>query len=551
MGISVIYKSGAFYATFTKPNLDMGVVLKKEGWKHNTRDGYFTTNLKSASLLRDYADERAKNIIDRAFIKFTPWKGALTLPKKLKAFPHQIGSAIYSLSRNRSYLALSPGLGKTIVAAIIAATEGKRCIYLCPPFLTINTLEEFEKWAPSLHTKILDNVDYIIPDVLIVPDSQINNPYVRSYIRAFKPELFIGDEWHRFKTETAIRSKAVFGFRDNRKRVGERYTPGILDGKDLKRIVLMSGTPMPNRPMELFTTLRKCAGEYIDFMSMNEFGLKYCDGFVKTSEWSNKAYGYDFTGCNEKQFKLLMNRVKSPITIDEATGKIITEDQGFMLRLDKSILNLPKLTEEIVVLSEDMPRELKSMNAEMLRMYSPKDLIKMRIKKLMGESLDEEDDVHIMTYRRLLGQYKVKPACEFIKGILDESEENHLIVAIHKEVVAMIAERLSKYNPMVITGDTPTMKRQKIVKEFQASKNRRVMLGNLDAIGVGFTMTKVHRVPLVEFDWAPGKNRQVIDRAHRIGLKHEVLAQYLVFRNSLDRNTIETLLYKEKITSYV
>lgn len=538
MEFSVIYSNGVFYA---KGNVEPSLIshLVKHGWKHNRMNGLFTHNIKSAALLRDHADDRAEKILNRAFIHHTPWKGALVIPGKLKLLKHQPPSVIYSLSRNRSYLALSPGLGKTIIAAIIAATFGKKCIYVCPPFLTLNTLEEFQKWAPSLNIKILDNVDWVTPDVLIVPDSRITDENVRSYIRAFAPELFIGDEWHRFKTETAQRSKAMFGYSDKRKRVS--YTPGILDGANLKKIVYMSGTPMPNRPMELFTTIKKSAGQFIDFVDRNKFGLKYCDGFPVKNEWTGQVYGYDFTGCNEVAFKELMKRMR---TKDPRNTKT------FMLRLDKKILGLPMLTEEIVILGEDMPRKLKGMNAEMLRLYSPKDLIRLQIKKLMGESTEDED-IHLMTYRRMLGEYKVKPASDFIESILEDTDENILVVAIHKEVIGMLADRLHKHQPLIITGETPVMKRQHIVKEFQNNKKKRIIMGNIDAIGVGFTLTKANRVLLVEFEYDPGSNRQVIDRAHRFGVQHEVTAQYLCFRNSLDRSTIETLLNKEKITKYV
>jgi SWI/SNF-related matrix-associated actin-dependent regulator 1 of chromatin subfamily A len=550
MSISVIYKNGAFYARTPNQNRHASM-LKKAGWKCNGRDGWFTTNLTSASLLRDFADERAKNIIDRAFIKFTHWNGdALSIPKGLNTLPFQPGAVQYSMCRNRSYLALSPGLGKTIVAALIAALMKVRTVYICPPFLTLNTLEEFQKWAPELHTKILDNVDYIVPDVLIVPDSQLANVYLRDYLRFFKAQLLIGDEWHRFKTDTAQRSRALFGYHDNRKKI--KYQPGILDGRDLTKIIAMSGTPVPNgRPIELYPTLRKLAGEYINFMSMQQFGLKYCKAFPIKNDYNGKVYGYDLTGCDEKNFKKLMDVVKSDVLIHKEKRTIVTNNfSGFMLRLNKSILGLPKLTEEVVVLGDEMPRELKSMDVDLGSHYSSKDLIKWEIKRLMGLS-DSNEDIHIMTYRRLLGEYKVKPAVEFITSILEETDENLLIVAIHKKVISMLEEKLSDFNPMVITGDTPTMKRQKIVKEYQASKNRRIILGNLDAIGIGFTLTKVNRIPLVEFDWSDGKNRQVIDRAHRHGLKHELLAQYLVFKNSMDRTTIKTLLEKQQRTSHV
>jgi len=535
---SVIYKNGAFYAS--KPvGLFTVQELKKSGWKHNNKDGWFTTNLSGVALLSDYADDKVLKILKRNFINFKLWKGTLLIPNGLTLLKHQPDAIKFSLNRDKSYLALAPGLGKTIVAAIIAATLGKRTLIVCPPFLTINTYEEFIKWAPKLHTKILDNVDYIVPDVLIVPDSMITNLEVRKYIRAFEPEVFIGDEWHRYKTDTAQRSKAVFGFKDNRKKIS--YSPGILDGKHLKKIILMSGTPMPNRPIELFTTLKKCAGQFINFRDMNSYGMKYCGGFAVKNPYTGQVYGNDLTGCNEKEFTKLMNEVRTT----DANNM-----SAFMLRQDKSILKLPKLTEEMLILGLDMPKELSALDGKLLRQYSPQDLIKYEIKKLMGKS-NHDEDIHIMTYRRLLGLYKVKPSVEYLKSILEETNEAILAVAIHKEVIAELEEKLSDYNPMVITGNVQSMKRQKIVKEFQQSKNRRIMLGNIDAIGVGFNITKVNRITLIEYLWSPGSNRQVIDRGHRYGLKHPLLAQYFVFRNSLDRSTIETLLYKEKLIKLV
>jgi SWI/SNF-related matrix-associated actin-dependent regulator 1 of chromatin subfamily A len=535
------YRSGKFLVEYdgSLPEPHTSDKLKRLGFKHNRLDGYFTTSIQSAAHLRDYADERAEKIFHKAFIQFTRWTGALTVPKGLSLLDHQPGSCRFSLSRSRSYLALAPGLGKTIVAAIIAGTLKKKVLYVCPPFLMLNTLEEFTKWAPHLHTKILGNDDYIVPDVLIVPDSMVTNKDVVKYVKVFAPQVFFGDEWHRFKTETAQRSKAVYGYTDRRKT--PPYQPGLLDIKSLEKKIFLSGTPCPNgRPMELFTVLKKCAGEFIEFMPQHQFGVKYCEAFVIKNEWTGQQYGYDYTGCDEENFIKLMKKVRTKKT-DNMTA--------FMLRLDKKILGLPPVTEEIVILGDDMPRELKSMDEEMLRLYSPKDLLRLSIKLAMGKATEQEE-VHLMTYRRLLGEHKVKPSCEYIESILEETTENIFIVAIHKEVIALIAERLKKYSPIVVTGDVPVKKRDALVKSYQAGRSR-VIIGNIDAIGVGFTLTMAHRVLLVEYKYSPGENRQVIDRVHRYGLNHELLAQYLVFRNSLDRSTIETVLHKQKIIKHV
>lgn len=556
MSISVIYKQGAFYAS---PDNEVTGQLyamfgrdTRHGWKFNKKDGWFTTNIKSAALLREYANERAEKIFTKAFIDFTPWKGALVVPKKLSLLPYQTHAVYYSLNRSNSYLALSPGLGKQIIAAIIAATYGKKCVFVCPPFLVLNAVEEFQKWAPNLSVKGLDNHDYIVPDILVIPDSQIHDPFLVKYLEFVKPEVFIGDEWHRFKAKNTRRSKAVYGYTDKRKT--PPYVKGVLDVSTLQKRIVMSGTPMPNRPLELFPVLKKLSSEYIDFMTEQQYGKKICGGQPVVNPYTGAIIGSDFTGCNQVEFEKMMKIVKSKVVFSKKDiKKIISveQDRGFMLRLDKNILGLPLLTERALILGDDMAPEIRKLDSQLSKLYKPNDLIKMQLKKEMGSKLTDDEELHMMTYRRLLGIYKIKSALPYFLSLLNDTEENLFIVAIHKEVISELEKKLSKFNPIVVTGKTPMNKRHELVKEFQTNKKRRIFMGNLDAVGVGFTLTKADRILLLEYVWSPNGNRQVIDRIHRYGLDHEVIAEYMAFRNSLDMNTINTLLNKEKIISIV
>lgn len=524
MSIKVTYQEGIFLA---KCSFDDRKILENAKFKFDKTlpkpFRFYSTNPMSASLLRDHCDEVAKKFLQSLFIKRSPWKRALVVPEGKSLLEHQGPSALFSLRASRSYLGLDPGLGKTIIAAIIAATMGVPTLYICPPFLTLNTLEEFQTWAPSLDTKILGRDDWNLPDVLIVPDTMIDDEDVKEYLEAFEPQLLIGDEFHRYKSGSANRTEAMLGD-------AKGILPGIIHLPSLKKIVAMSGTPMPNRPFELYPVLSKLAPETINFMSEEFFGKRYCGAKFN-------GYAFEYKGAsNMKELR-------------ERTLTTSWDEDAFVLRLYKDRLKLPPIIREAVVLGADMPTKLSSMESSILKQYSLEDLTKKAIAKEHGK---DEDDLHLATYMRLLGLAKVKPAADYLNAVLEETEENLLIFGIHKEVIRELGAALAKWNPLIVTGDTNKNKRHSMVKEFQSKKSRRLFIGNIDAMGVGYTLTKANRVGFLEYSWGGYQNRQATDRVHRYGFKGKnLLEQYFVFRNSIDHTKLETLARKARITAYI
>ena len=65
-------------------------------------------------------------------------------------------------------------------------------------------------------------------------------------------------------------------------------------------------------------------------------------------------------------------------------------------------------------------------------------------------------------------------------------------------------------------------------------------------MGVGFNLTASSHVIFVEFSWTPGDNEQCIDRCHRIRQEDRVLAQFLVYKGTLESHIINTLIKKQK-----
>lgn len=463
-------------------------------------------------------------------IKVMPWTKKLKpLPSGLSLFDHQTKALIFALERNRSYLGLDAGLGKTPVAALVAVNLEAVAVYVSPPFLVQNIEAEFSRWAPKLSVEIFGQTFNGIsdPDVLIVPDSLLVRDNIVSQIKIFlswssKEKLLIVDECHRQKNPEAKRTKGVFG---HLLRSGA-YREGLADIID--RQIYMSGTPIPNRPIELFPVLSKAAPETIGHRSFFEYGLHYCAAF------SNR-FGWDFSGSSN--MGELREKVQHP------TGP-------FMLRMRKHLLNLPPKIEEIFVISKGLSSRLSLLEENLFSRYTRiEDLIKSKVAEAAGVG---EEELSIATYRRMLGQEKIEPAAEFIKNVIEDTEESVLVFAYHKDVISGLTAALKTFHdPLVISGETPIKKRQEIVSQFQNSKSKRILIGNYVAMGVGFTLTKATRIIFVEFDWVPGVNSQAADRAHRIGQKESVLVQYMVYKNSIDQAVLETLIKKQKAISQI
>ncbi len=171
--------------------------------------------------------------------------------------------------------------------------------------------------------------------------------------------------------------------------------------------------------------------------------------------------------------------------------------------------------------------------------------------KSWSEDHYPDEDEHMSSYRKKLGILKTPLAVKFILEALEDTDEKFLILAHHKKVIELLKKGLSKYEPYIINGSTPRKRRKEIIDEFQKSKTSRLIIGNIQAIMLGWTITEASRGIFVEDDWVDANNEQAGDRLHRIGQLRDVLLQHLVFKNSFDRKVIESNLRKRGVTAQI
>lgn len=486
-----------------------------------------TRNIHKAAQLRRFADSSAEQKFKKYFITEIEPPEQILYPDHLEPTVHQIESAWHCVTRTPAYCADEAGLGKTIMAVLCLNTVPGRAIIICPPFLKYNWLDEIKKW--SVHAtrkiKVIETGECKREDfdawVVIVPDSLINTPAIQHYLKDQHFEWLFVDEVHRFKNSTAHRTEALIGSDagDKQARELKREEPYFAYINSANRAVFLSGTPMPNgKPIELHPLISRTCHEVIEGKSLEEFGKRFCAGHQVTRYEGRRAISnWNFQGASN--LKGLRHRLRSK----------------FMIRhLKRDVLDdLSPKTRKFVFL--DAPKKLVNFEKKLLTKYT--------LEELMGDKCGKGD---IARYQKICGLEKLPLALEYIKDLLEHSPDKLIVFAHHIDVVEGLNAGLKDFGCLMIRGGMKASHKHAVAKQFQASKSHRVIAGNMDAMGIGLTLTKAPGVIVVEPSWVSGNNEQAEDRAHRMTQEFNVYIRYLVMRGTLDEYKLARVLSKEK-----
>lgn len=510
-------------------SFDKKDVAKFAGFKWDSDLKKWVTHQPEVAFrLYEYCDPGTKQVLKKFLgdnaVEFD--KSAITWPQGLRPFTHQIEAVKFMCSRKNSYLAGEAGVGKTISATTAMNAKPGKAIIICPAFLKYNWEAEINKWSTrKLKIQILHNQQSRAledSDVIIYPASLLHHEPIRESIFALGISfqwLFI-DEAHYFKSDEAKRTKSLLGgsvsVESRRKKWKGFHTI-------CNHVVALSGTPMPNgRPIELYPILSAHAPFTIGYLNKHAYAEKYCAAFE--GEW-----GWDYSGSSN---------------LPELHEKL----KNYMLvqKLDECVDLPEKMPYQFIFMDDDRPKKEQASEMKLLATVKLGDIIKheaMRDEKF-GDKVEYRKESALEAGRELLageflaelrranGMRKVPGAVSIIKEMI---EDGPLIVfAWHQDVIDALADKLYKLEPFVITGKTPHATRHKYVGEFQTSQTRNLLIANIQAAGVGITLTKAARVLFVEPSFVPADNEQAVARVRRIGQTRQVQASFLVWPHSLD-----------------
>ena len=99
-----------------------------------------------------------------------------------------------------------------------------------------------------------------------------------------------------------------------------------------------------------------------------------------------------------------------------------------------------------------------------------------------------------------------------------------------------------------IRGSVPAKKRMAICKQFNQSDGFQVLIGQIEACGVGLNLQSASAVILMEPQFKPTTEWQAIARAKRMGQTHKVMIHRLLAAQTVDEHLSN--LVKDKAQSF-
>ncbi|GFT34152.1 hypothetical protein NPIL_549081 [Nephila pilipes] len=386
----------------------------------------------------------------------------------------------------RVLIADDMGLGKTIQAIAIANyySEDWPLLIVTPSSVRYSWEQSFHTWLPSLdkhEISVINSSKDHIPNNKVILMSYDLLTKMKDIIINRKFKSVIMDESHFLKNPKSARTKAA---------------QEIM--KNVKRIIMLSGTPALSRPIELFTQIS--ALRLRDFFSYMEYGMRYCNG--KQLQW-----GWDFTGssCMEEL-------------------QIVLEETVMIRRLKSDVIKqLPDKFRQMIVLDHSRVSTKSKVLIAMSQKFKQATLSGLEKRGVLLEYFHET------------GEVKLKAVCEYILDLL-ESDRKFLCFAHHQNVMNGICNVIEakKVDYIRIDGSVSAEQRKKLCDKFQLNDECRVAILSITSANCGITLTAANLVVFAELFWNPGILTQAEDRAHRIGQEDNVVVQYLVAKGTAD-----------------
>lgn len=401
---------------------------------------------------------------------------------------HQEEASEFLIDRKKAILADEMGGGKTFSSIIAGNKVGGKKLVVCPSGLRYNWQKEISYTTDMNIDVIEDGKQWIHPaeNGWTIISYDLLKEHVSSVLNeGYSVAIF--DEAHycravdRKGKPKSFRAKNLLSVADN-----------------VEYLFLLTGTPVVNGNKDLFILL-KAIGHNLSY-SWSRYSKRYCGAKLIGKGWT-----YDGNSHEEELYSLLQYRM--------------------LRRLKDEFIDLPTKHREFVPVQVDLKEYHHKVEQYM---NSKKTLTKEKGKHL----------VYLNAMRSIIAREKAKKSIQLADRLLEQGES----VVIFTNFGSVVRQVENHYGDKVVrvTGEDSAKKRQEAVNKFQSGE-KRVIVCNIIAGGVGITLTRGSHLISNDFSWLPAEHLQSEDRIHRIGKQEECFVHYMYTVDTIDEKMANTL----------
>lgn len=424
---------------------------------------------------------------------------------KAKALPFQ-KDGVRGMERfgGRTLLADEQGLGKTLQALWLLSRnpDWMPALVVCPGVAKYHWEHEIahnmgqRAWVLEGQTPPKD-IPRFKPKILII-NYEILHHWTR-YLEQLGLKAIIFDECQYLANPAASRTKAA-------RRMA----------LECEHVIGLSGTPLLNRPRELFPILNMI-NPFV-FNSWQKFAHQFCDP-------KYKAWGWTYDGATN---------------LDELHELLV--ETCMIRRLKKDVLkSLPPKVRHVVPLrlSSKALAEYTKANGHFLKWLRTSFGAGKAAKAAKAERM-----VKMGYMKRLSAKLKCRQVVDWTNGML--GEHGKLVLFAHHQKMIQAVERNVPYKSVTIDGNTNGRERDLARRQFQFDKTTGLCLGSMAAT-TALTLTAANHLGFAELWWRPGDHSQAEDRIHRISQTRQANAYYLVAEGTIEEHLCQVIQEKQAV----
>ncbi len=410
-----------------------------------------------------------------------------------------------------------PGLGKSAqTVAALCAQRAFPAVVCCPSSLKHHWAREFSyaNDAPQIQLIHGKQGPLYRADVYIVNYEVLR--YREPQLEALKPRVYVFDEAQylrapqaRGKHRAAVATRLV------------RKTRGAL---------LLTGTPVMNRPAELWRLLHLCDPKA--WPSLADYKRRYLEGR------KGKEVGRSLRTAAGKVERLdELHATVAPFMLRRLKHQVLADlppksRRSALVRIaEADMVHYRRAEKDVVGWLREIGQLQRAANAE-----KAKGIVQMNL------------------LRRLAALGKVRSAVpNYLRAWFERNAAEPLVIfAYHRDIILRLWQICQGMGLRVtgIGGKEAVSKRQKRVDDFMSGL-ADVFIAPIATAGVGLNLQRASEALFVERIWTPSGMIQAEDRLWRLGQRRPVVITYLDAVNTVDEHVAEVMGEKQRLINAI